>query len=106
MYELAAALALVWFSGFLLGIMALLFYILWRMMRSDGWDDSNITNALRLLTHVTLHPEDFGKMYYLSREEAFAIQIKDTAYDIPLSERRPFWYVDKDELSEVVETRP
>ena len=94
MYELAAALALVWFSGFLLGMMALLFYILWRMMRNDDWDDSNITNALRLLSHVALHPEDFGKMYY-PHESADGL----------LGER-PFWYVSKDELSEVVRTRP
>jgi hypothetical protein len=96
MYELAAALALVWFSGFLLGIMALLFYILWRMMRSDGWDDSNITNALRLLSHVALHPEDFGKMYYLTGFDGESAHI----------DRRPFWYVSKDEFEGVVKTRP
>lgn len=77
---------------FFLGALFAIGYILWRMMRSDGWDDSNITNALRLLSHVTLHPEDFGRMYYVTKEG----EIKG----------RPFWYVDKDELSEVVKTRP
>ncbi len=72
--------------------MTMLFFILWRMMRNDGWDDSNITNALRLLAHVTLHAEDFGKMWYV------------TEFDVPY--KKPFWYVNKDELSEVVETRP
>ena len=78
--------------SFFFGVFSLLAYILWRMMRSDGWDDSNITNALRLLSHVVLHPEDFGKMYYLGPDG--------------LPGKRPFWYVDKDELSEVVNSRP
>jgi hypothetical protein len=75
------------FAGFVLGIVTLLGYILRRMMQNDGWDDSNITNALRLLSHVTLHPNDFGRMYYTDG-------------------RRPFWYVSMDELSEVVRSRP
>jgi hypothetical protein len=70
-----------------LGWVSLLSYMILRMMRNPGWDDSNITNALRILSHVVLHTEDFGKMYYPNG-------------------KRPFWYVDKDELSEVVKTRP
>jgi hypothetical protein len=83
-------------TSFLIGVFSMLFYILSRMMRSDGWDDSNITNALRLLSHVTLHPEDFGKMWYCEIDEQ----------GFPILGHRPFWYVDKDELSEVVKTRP
>ena len=86
---------------FFLGVFSLLGYIIWRMMRNDGWDDSNITNALRLLSHVTLHAEDFAKMYYLEKDEAAAYRGTHGSYP-----KRPFWYVDKDELSEVVETRP
>jgi hypothetical protein len=82
--------------GFLLGVFVLLGFILYRMMSNEGWDDSNITNAIRLLSHVTLHAEDFGKMYYLKRNE----EDKVIAY------KRPFWYVTMDELSEVVQTRP
>jgi len=74
------------------GVVTLLAFILWRMMRNEGWDDSNITNALRLLAHVTLHAEDFGGMYYLDENS------------LPVG--RPFWYVDRDELSEVVQSRP
>lgn len=81
----------------------MLFYILSRMMRSDGWDDSNITNALRLLSHVTLHPEDFGKMYYLSDEAVARLEREEFPTMLLV---RPFWYVDKDELSEIVKTRP
>lgn len=82
-----SAIILMWIGGFFLGVSALLGYQLWRMMRNDGWDDSNITNALRLLSHVVLHPEDFGKLQYPSG-------------------KRPFWYVDKDEISQVVDSRP
>jgi len=92
--------------AFLGGMVTLLAFILYRMMSNDGWDDSNITNAIRLLAHVTLHAEDFGKMYYLTKEEAFAITVADLVPGKPLDERRPFHYVDKDELSEVVKSRP
>jgi hypothetical protein len=74
-----------------MGAISLLCYLLYRMMKNEGWDDSNITNALRLLSHVTLHPQDFGKMWYHTGD---------------MRSHRPFWYVDKDELSEVVMTRP
>ena len=74
-------------ASFVIGILVAYGYVIYRMMRSDGWDKSNITNAFRLLAHVSLHPEDFAKMRYPDGN-------------------RPFWYVGKDELSEVVETRP
>lgn len=84
------------------GAITMLGYILWRMMRNEGWDNSNITNALRLLSHVTLHSEDFARMYYLSDA-----QVK-LANDLFPEEviKRPFWYISEDELSEVVNTRP
>ena len=90
------AYVLVFLSSFLLGALTLLGYVLSRMMRNPGWDDSNITNALRVLSHVTLHTEDFGKMYYVYEDTSGVIQ----------TSHRPFWYVSKDELSEVVKTRP
>lgn len=73
--------------AFLAGMMSILGYVLYRMMQNPDWDDSNLTNALRLLSHVTLHPMDFPKMQYPDGS-------------------RPFWYVTKDEFSEVVKTRP
>jgi len=90
--------------GFIAGIVALLGYMIWRMMRNDGWDDSNITNALRLLSHVVLHPEDFGKMYYLTSEQYGKLIL--AGIDPAEEFKRPFWYVSKDELSEVVKSRP
>ena len=103
--QLTAIIMIAGFS-FLSGVIVLLGYILKRMMSNDGWDDSNITNALRLLSHVTLHPSDFAKMYYLTDDEAAAIEIADLATDKPRKLRRPFWYVSDDELSGVVKSRP
>ena len=85
---------------FVAGAIGLLFYMLLRMVGSDGWDDSNITNALRLLSHAVLHPEDFVKMFYLTKEQlAF---LKEHGH----SPKKPFWYLPFDEISEVVKTRP
>lgn len=89
--------SLLFFGGFVTGVVTLLGYMIWRLMRNAEWDDSNMTNALRLLSHVVLHPNDFGRMYYAQ-------------YNPNLGKhqlgRRPFWYIDKDELSEVVQSRP
>lgn len=94
--------------AFLMGALSLLGYMMKRMMGNSGWDDSNITNALRLVSHVTLHPEDFGKMFYLT--EVPASSVGATAAQVGGSEviflRRPFHYVGKDELSGVVRSRP
>ena len=86
------SLMLVSLVSLLSGMLIMLGYMLYRMMKNESWDDSNLLNALRLISHVTLHPHDFGKMWYVSGEGK------------PLS--RPFWYIDKDELSEVVKSRP
>ena len=98
--------AIIMISGFsfLSGVIVLLGYILKRMMGNAGWDDSNITNALRLLSHVTLHPEDFGKMYYLTDTQLMMLLTTQEKTIAP--PKRPFHYVDKDELSGVVKTRP
>lgn len=91
------------FFAFVCGMFTMLGYILWRMMRNDGWDDSNITNALRLLSHVTLHAEDFGKMIY------FTSEIRDELSNANFTDeqvRFPFWYISEDELEGVVKTRP
>lgn len=86
--------------GFVLGMFCLLGLFVFRMLRNYAWDDSNITNALRLLAHVAVHPDDFGEMYYLDDEE---YEFLDNAgFEI----QQPFWYINKDELSEVVKTRP
>ena len=85
------------FTGIMLGVFGVIFFLVWRMLRSDGWDQSNITNALRLLSHVAMHPEDFVHMYYVS---------KSAGGSGLLVSRRAFPYLGQDELSEVVATRP
>lgn len=89
---------------FLMGAVVLLGYMIWRMMRNDGWDDSNITNGLRLLSHVTMHSEDFSKMYYLTDTQRDILWRAETPYGDQL--KRPFWYVSEDEFEGVVKTRP
>lgn len=73
--------------GVFVGLFLFIAYVAYRAMRSDGWDDSNLTNVIRLISHVAIHPEDFGKMTY-----------PDGTY--------PFWYVNQDEFEGVVKTRP
>ena len=73
--------------GVFVGLFLFIGYVAYRAMRSDDWDDSNITNVIRLIAHVALHPEDFGKMTY-----------PDGTY--------PFWYINQDEFQGVVKSRP
>ncbi len=93
-------------TGFVAGVVALLAYIIQRMMSNDDWDDSNMTNALRLLSHVTLHPHDFGKMSYVEEYDYKKIAEYMPGVAARIEDRRPFWYVSKDEFSGVVKTRP
>lgn len=72
-------------GGVITGVLLLIGYGAYRAVRSDGWDDSNILNWLRLLSHVFIHPEDFGKMYYKKADG---------------SEVRPFDYISKDEFAD------
>lgn len=96
-------LVLLWLNGFFIGVVALFAYMVGRMMKNPGWDDSNMTNAVRLLAHVVMHPGDFLQMFYLTPEQR---DILGHSGIDPRDMQRPFWYVDKDELSEVVKTRP
>lgn len=70
----------------LLGVLSVFGYAFYRGRKST-WDKSNIINAVRFFSHVVLHSEDFVRMQY-----------EDGS--------RPFWYLSKDEFSEVVKTRP
>jgi hypothetical protein len=90
-------------GGLSTGILLLLGYMVHRMMKNKGWDDSNVINALRLIAHVVLHPEDFGKMFYINGPVKHMLAHYGKDEEIL---QRPFWYVSKDELSEIVETRP
>ena len=74
------------FLGVIIGCFLIPVIIFLRARRS-GWDNSNMTNILRVLAHLATHPRDFIIMQYPNGD-------------------RPFWYLDKDEFSEVVKSRP
>ena len=94
-----AGLIILGFILFAAGAVGTVLYILWRMMRTIG-DDSNLHNPLRLLGQSTVHHEDFGRMYYLTHAQMALLRNNGHEPD------RPGWYVDGDELADVVRTRP
>lgn len=71
----------------ILGVLLCPIVIFLRARKCEGWDNSNMTNIFRVFAHLATHPDDFGKMYY------------DNG-------KKPFWYINKDEFSDVVRTRP
>lgn len=85
---------------FVAGMAILLLYMVSRLVGSDGWDDSNIINGIRLLTHAIFHPEDFGRMFYLTQDQLNLLKNNGHNPD------KPFWYVSEDEFDGVVATRP
>ena len=87
------------FILFIAGAIGLLMYMVARMMKTIG-DDSNMNNPLRLLSQATIHPEDFGRMYYLTHAQMDLLRNNGHEPD------RPGWYVDEDEFEGVVKTRP
>lgn len=90
-----------WFiAGVIVGLFLFIGYVALRALRSEGWDDSNLLNVLRLISHVAAHPGDFAKMYYLTPMQRFNMFVRD---EIP---RRPFHYLGKDEFESVVDSRP
>jgi hypothetical protein len=44
-------------------------------------------NIYRVIAHLATHPSDFGKMQYPDGKQ-------------------PFWYINEDELSDIVDARP
>lgn len=77
---------LLFIVGLLLGVFLLPLIVYFRATHS-GWDDSNFFNVLRVIAHLMLHPKDFTLMQYPDG-------------------KKPFWYLTKDEFSEVVNSRP
>lgn len=71
---------------FILGVVAVFAYTFYRG-RKKTWDDSNIINCVRFLSHCILHSDDFPKMRYSDGS-------------------KPFWYLTRNEFSEVVKSRP
>lgn len=79
--------AIVALLAFVLGVILCPMLIFLRARKCDQWDSSNMTNIYRVIAHLATHPDDFGKMYYDNGE-------------------KPFWYIDDDEFTDVVQTRP
>lgn len=78
---------LVFLLSFILGILCCPLIIFMRARRNSAWDDSNMTNIYRVISHLAVSPGDFGKMQYPDG-------------------KRPFWYINCDEFSEVVDSKP
>lgn len=70
----------------ILGILLCPLVIFIRARRDSAWDDSNMTNVYRVIAHLAVKPSDFGKMQFPGG-------------------KRPFWYIDKDELSDIVDSK-
>lgn len=90
--------------GLIAGVSLLWWYMILRVhknLQKVGGDDSNLTNSIRIVSHVVLHPHDFGKMYYVTDE-----MIHEMRWAADIVPKRPFWYIDEDEFSGVVKTRP
>ena len=71
----------------ILGVLLCPIMIFLRARKCEGWDNSNMTNIIRVFAHLGAHPDDFAKMQYPDG-------------------KKPFWYLDKDEFTDVVKTRP
>jgi hypothetical protein len=82
MFEFFGALAI-----FILGVLSAPLLIFIRARRNEEWDDSNMTNIYRIFAHLATNPQDFGKMQYPNGD-------------------KPFWYINKDEFSDIVKSRP
>ena len=72
--------------GIIVGIL-LVPTVIYLRGRNSGWDDSNIFGIFHVLCHLALHPDDFTKMQYPDG-------------------KKPFWYLTKDEFSDILKNRP
>jgi len=76
---------LLFLCSFILGALCLPALIFLRARRDKGWDDSNIGNIYRVIAYLAVHPSKFNGMV---NEDGSL----------------PFWYTDKDEFNDIVNT--
>jgi len=93
--------------GFLIGFITVFVLFIVRMLSSPRFDSSNLINAIRVLAHALIHPDDFAYMYYMvelpaNDKRGGPVQLGSS---IIYWLERPFWYINKDEFAEVVKTR-
>lgn len=75
--------ALLFVGGIFTGVCLFVGYIVHRMLKADGWDDSNVLNAFRVLAYVMIHPDELSGL-------------QDAAGEYP------FWYINRDEFRDIV----
>lgn len=75
-------------------------YLIHRAIGSEGWDDTNILNVFRVLSHLAAHPEDFAKMWYIDID-VYEFLSDESSFVEQSDYYRPFEYIGKDEFSEV-----
>lgn len=71
----------------ILGVFLCPIVIFLRARKCNQWDDSNMTNIIRVFAHLAAHPDDFARFQY---EDG----------------TKPFWYLSGDEFTDIVKTRP
>ena len=73
--------------GIIFGWLTFPLVIFLRARKDSSWDSSNMTNIYRLIAHIAIHPNDFTKVTYKNG-------------------KNPFWYIGKDEITDIVDGRP
>lgn len=71
----------------ILGVLLCPIVIFLRARKCEGWDNSNMTNIIRVFAHLATHPDDFSRFQYGDG-------------------KKPFWYLSGDEFTDIVKTRP
>lgn len=79
---------------FISGMLFVAAFGCWRAVRSEGWDDSNILNWLRMFSLICIHPVVFVDLYRLTTEE------RNTLIEAGFDPVEPFSFIRKDEFSE------
>jgi len=72
--------------GFIIGLLSFPLVMFLRARRSKEWDNSNMLNMYRVIAHISTRPGDLWHLQFPNGT-------------------KPFWYLNKDELSEVVKTK-
>lgn len=80
-------------GGFAVGIIAYIGYASWRATRTDGWDDSNMLNSIRLNSATAIHPDWFVGLYRLT--DAHKIVLIREFGQLP---KEPLAFIGKDEF--------
>lgn len=75
---------LVGILSFILAILLFPALLFIRARRNTEWDDSNIFNMYRVVAYIMIHPDKLGRL----RDDEGAF---------------PFWYINYDEFSEIVD---